>query len=183
MIKIKWNSSVPPKREDLLAKISSFKVKCSKLQKFSEFFCTMVWWRCRRRQPLSRQLHWGTYYYVMYSPIASWDKSYRRTILLKHVDELVYKKDDDDIIFELQLKNSWITITNLFTFTNSAIIKVTCSTVAMATSAKESGLLLFNFFIPPRIIALDEYINLIMCYKQWWAALLQNVTVATCIKM
>ena len=163
-VKIKWSGFSPPEREALLNKIAYFKVKCSKVQKYNDFF--LIW--CDGDSDVDNLFSpncieaLGS---ISCTPQLPPEMKARRTILLKYVDELVHRRNDADIVSELQRNNSWLSVTDLFTFSNSATIKLTCATVAMANKAKDVGVLLFNFFIPPRNIAIDEYINLIMCYR------------------
>ena len=56
-------------------------------------------------------------------------------------------------------------MSELYTFPTSSTIKLTCTTIAMASKAKDGGVFLFNFFVPPSNIHMDEFINIIMCYK------------------
>ena len=88
----------------------------------------------------------------------------RRTIFLKHVDDLVCERDTATIIEDLLQRNAYLKIAHLFVFTKSSTIKVTCETIAMANKVKDFGVFVFESFVPSINIALDEYVNL-MCYK------------------
>ena len=89
----------------------------------------------------------------------------KRTLFLNHVDEHICQQNKAALIEHLQRRNSFLNVADLYVFSNSSTVKLTCETVAMVNKIKDSGSFIFNFFIPPRNIALEKYIPLTMCYK------------------
>ena len=73
------------------------------------------------------------------------------------------QKCNSVLIDDLQRNKSWLTVSDLFVFAKSFAVKVTWSTIAMASKAEESGVLISSFFIPPGNITLDQYVDLKIC--------------------
>ena len=163
-VKIKTNRAVAPRRQEILCITSKFSVKCSKLQEANDIF--IMW--CNTESDVDALFSTacmdalGTISCVPQLPP---EMKARRTIFLKHVDDLVCERDTASIIEDLQQRNANLKVADLFVFTKSSTIKVTCETIAMANKARDLRVFVFEFFVPSVNIALDEYINLIMCYK------------------
>ena len=163
-VKIKTNSAAAPKRETLLNAISPFNVKCSKLQLFNDFF--LLWCSCDSDvDNLFSSECIEALGSLSCVPQLPPEMRAKRTILLRYVDDLIHQKDENDIANDLQQRNAWLSISDVYVFPKSPTIKITCATVAMANKACDSGVFIFNFFIPPNNISLEDYIHLTMCYK------------------
>ena len=163
-VKIRANSVVTPKRIDLLNILSNHNVKCSKLQSVSDYF--ILW--CSDDSDvdaLFSPASISALNVISCVPQLPPDIRPKRTVLLRYVDELIFQEDNDNIIEELQLRNPWLVTPEIFAFPKSAIIKLTCSSIAVANKTKHSGVRLFRFFVPPSNIVFEDYINITMCYK------------------
>ena len=163
-VKIKFSNAIVPKREDLLNEINPFHGKCSKLQKFRKFF--IMW--CDSDKDVDNLISapcLEALNSLSCVPQLPPEIRARRTVLLRYVHEQLQQNDDLTIIEELQRENHWFTVTNIYKFSTSSTIKVTCATIAMASRTKDSRVVLFNFFVPQYNISMNQYINIIMCYK------------------
>ena len=163
-VKIKTTSVSPPKRHDILCIASKFKVKFSRLQEVNDIFLLWCIAECDVDALFSTPCI-EAFEAISCTPQLPPEMKAKRTLFLKNVNELVCRNNNAILIADLQQRNKYLTISDLFVFTKSATIKITYETVAMANKAKETGIFMFSFFIPPRNIALEEYINLAMCYK------------------
>ena len=113
-VKIKCGPGNVPARDDLLSIVSKFKVKCCTLQNLNNS-AFLLW--CNSDDDVD----------ILFSsecvkalesvscfPQLPPNVKAMRTIILRHLDDVVCKKDEDELVHEIQEKNSWLIITDLF---------------------------------------------------------------------
>lgn len=90
-----------------------------------------------------------------------------RTILLFRLDNHIYENSEEDITNEIYRNNPFTNdaIDSTFKFPNARIVKITFRSSAIATKAKEQGLLLFNMKVPEYNIKKEEYTEITTCMK------------------
>lgn len=90
-----------------------------------------------------------------------------RTILLFRLDSHIHDNSEEDITDEIYRNNPFTseTIDSTFKFPNARIVKITFLSSAIATKAKEQGLLLFNMKVPEYNIKKEEYTEITTCMK------------------
>ena len=88
----------------------------------------------------------------------------QRTVLCMRLDELIYEHDKDNIKKEVERVQTWAKITDVYKFPRSNTIKITFQSSAMATKARENGLLMFSSLsVTPEQIREEIYIPIVSC--------------------
>ena len=178
-VRIKSLPGKRPERDKLLHSLTSFNIKCFKLVELkSDIF--QVW--CNTDSDVDllfseacvkelKKIHC--------EPQLPPEVRAKRTVMLRRIDDIIMSKEERDIIAELQEKNDWLRIADIFVFPNTPTVKLVFTTNEMAVKALSNGVKLFNLSIPPSNIAQKEYINLIACYKCYT---IEDHQAATCNK-
>lgn len=87
----------------------------------------------------------------------------QRSVICHGLDELAYDNTEAEIKNELEENNPWLKIQEVFKFTSSRTIKITCTSSALAQRALEQGVLMFYLSIPPSQMRIETYIHLTVC--------------------
>ncbi len=75
-----------------------------------------------------------------FTPIMPPELKSRRTVVCLRLDELVYDNSPEDIKEDIESRQSWAKVVEIFKFPRSKTIKITFTTSDMARKAKEHGL-------------------------------------------
>jgi len=89
----------------------------------------------------------------------------KRSVILRNLDQLICENDVDDIKREIIRSNVNIVVDEVFKFRNNRMLKITFSTYQMALKCIESGIYLYSLRIPPRNIDVDQFIDIMICYR------------------
>ena len=81
---------------------------------------------------------------------------YKKAVNIWNVDEPLFQKDQDELVFEFTRCNQWLKVSKVSKFTNGYHIKIECDEVRMANQCLEHGVLLYSFSYPPRMISLHQ---------------------------
>ena len=164
-VKIKCSVEIKPDRQKVLEVLSAHDVKCFKLHEMrGDGF--LVW--CNSDADTDKLFSvtcMEALKRLYCEPLLPPEVKARRTVILRHVDESILDRSSNDIIVEVQQRNKWLSLVDLYIFPNSPTIKLVCSTNEMAIKALNSGVLIFNLSIPAANIVQEEFVSLISCYR------------------
>jgi hypothetical protein len=88
-----------------------------------------------------------------------------RTLLLYNLDEMILAHDPEVIKNELESKNPWCRVAEVYKFSTAKGVKVLLGASIMADKSLTLGLLLFQLHIPGSMIRRDNYYPILTCYK------------------
>lgn len=89
----------------------------------------------------------------------------KRTVIISNIDQQVFNFESDIIANDLQERNPWLHIDNVYKLNKGFSIKLVCKTQQIASKCLSSGICLFYSFLPPSSIRLDEFIRLNYCFR------------------
>ena len=88
-----------------------------------------------------------------------------RTFILKNCDDTVYANDEIDIKHEIEDKNPWIKIKDIYKIPRSKLIKICPQNIQMANKALLNGICLYNISHPAHKIERETYIEVKICLR------------------
>ena len=88
-----------------------------------------------------------------------------RTVFIRNLDNSICEHSNEEILKEINDKNSSISAVEVFKFPKSQSMKLSLRTSQMATSIIDNGLYMFYLSIPKYDIKKDIYVRLINCYN------------------
>ena len=90
----------------------------------------------------------------------------RRTVFLRQLDRFVGAHSAEEIKEEIEEKNDWagnVVVTKIGDYTH--ILKIEFETLEAAERAVSGGVNMFYMFVAPSQISIDEFINILTCFK------------------
>ena len=87
-----------------------------------------------------------------------------RSILIYNLDEMIITNEENVMKNEIEERNNWCKIVDLFKFKKTNGIKLVFQTSSMADSALSQGLFAFQLHIPPYSMKRDHYQYIKTCY-------------------
>ena len=74
---------------------------------------------------------------------------YKKAVNIWNVDEPLFQKDQDELVFEFTRCNQWLKVSKVLMLTNGYHIKIECDNVRMANHCLGNDVLMYSFCYPP----------------------------------
>ena len=88
-----------------------------------------------------------------------------RTIIIKSIAKSVLNHPEDKIIEDFNQMYDNIKVNSLTKFPNGKTCKIVLENVGMTRTVLEAGLIIFNLFVPPKYLEIEEYHDVLYCYR------------------
>ena len=158
-------SSDSATRDSALAVLNEFNVRCSKIDKINDELMLLY---CNTHQDVDRVFSSECIKKLKnigYTPHEPPYLQANRSIIVKRLDKCIYDMPVDRMKIELESANNWMQVKTIYKFPNSKTIKITLIDQDMAQRAQSRGLFMFQLVVPATDISIEEYINMMVCYK------------------
>ena len=103
----------------------------------------------------------------------------KRTVLLRNVDKYIYDLPVGDLLNQLNSKNAWLDIIDVYKIPRSSLLKITCKNCSMVERCLEQGIKISYFHVSPHQISREKFVNVTTCYKCYK---LDEHTISSCNK-
>lgn len=100
-----------------------------------------------------------------YEPLIPPEIRAKRTVVLTRIEDIIYENSEQEIHDEIENKQEWAKVTNVYKFPKSYTVKVTFQSVQMAKKARETGILAFRLSVPPSQIKEEVYVRVSTCRR------------------
>ena len=89
----------------------------------------------------------------------------KRSIIIKNLDDMFKGVNSDDIKKEINTSNTELVIVDVFKFSNSRMMKITCINQEVANIILKDGLKMFNLSLHPIDMEREQFHDIKICYK------------------
>lgn len=102
---------------------------------------------------------------IDYKPVLPVDLQAKRSVLAHRLDTEVYSYSEQTIITEINDRNEWADVGEIFKIPRSSSIKIIFKTQDMAEKCLQTGILMFDLSLPSRDFSRDIFVDIKYCYK------------------